>query len=141
MVKMSKIFKWDTDLSVNFDKIDEQHKEFINRLNRLINALALDKGEEEVGEAIKFLDGYIKEHFGMEEHYMSLNNYQYYREHKIEHNKFVDSFQAWKKDYELVGPTKELALIIVLQMGIWLLNHFRRVDKELGVFLNANTKP
>lgn len=140
MVKMSKIFKWDSGLSVSFDEIDEQHKEFINRLNRLNAALDLNQNIEEVRDAIQFLEEYVVKHFDMEEQHMKEFRYPLYQSHRMEHKKFVDRLHAWERTYERVEPNRGYALIIALQMGFWLLNHIKKVDRELGGFLNENKK-
>ena len=67
--------KWTEDLSVGFDRIDDQHKELIERLDKFIQAMTEGKGRNEVEDVIKFLGKYVEEHFSTEETYMSKFDY------------------------------------------------------------------
>lgn len=91
--------QWTQALSVGNVEIDNQHKEFFARVNKLMDAMTERKGKEEVGNTIKFLESYVIEHFGTEERHMTKVNYPKFTQHKAEHEEFKNKFAEIKKLY------------------------------------------
>jgi len=84
---MLKRLVWDNRLKTGFDVIDMQHRELVNKINKLI--AVLEKGEDVEGvtldEIFVFLAEYVDVHFRTEEMYMDQTNYPETAEHKRAH--------------------------------------------------------
>jgi len=72
---------------LNIRMIDEQHKQFIDTLNNIVNLsnAKQDASTEKLGEVLHELEEYLKYHFSTEEMYMELAEYEDIDVHKSEH--------------------------------------------------------
>lgn len=73
---------WHQSLSVGVEFIDDQHKEWFDRAEKLFDAGKKGQAKEYVGELLEFLDSYTKKHFADEEKYMASINYPGLEEQK-----------------------------------------------------------
>lgn len=129
--------EWSPAIAVGVDIIDKQHQELFTLVNKLVAAFSSGKSKEEIGNALKFLQDYVVDHFGMEEKYMLTHKYHGYDAHKAQHTKFIDEFLGMKKTYETEGASLKLAMEVQRRVGDWLLTHIKRTDKELAEFLKG----
>ena len=127
--------QWNDALSTSVGEIDNQHKELIERINRLLAAFARSTGREEMERIVQFLTDYVVLHFGTEERYMQKFGYTNFTQHKAQHELFVRAFHrvrdrlfADKTDPQLMEDTRQLVVD-------WLVNHIKLSDRALGLFL------
>ena len=129
-------FKWDESLSVGVDFIDEQHKEWISRLNSLSEAIESRHDLHVVSKVLAFMIDYLKFHFAAEEEHMAATDYPAMAQHKLAHDEF----------------RKVVADLLALELGqgtsfntlcdfvnnfqiSWLLKHIDRVDRQFALYL------
>ncbi|MCE1246679.1 MAG: bacteriohemerythrin [Firmicutes bacterium] len=129
-------FKLTPDLMVGYPKIDEQHKELIDRINALNKAMANRAGKEEVGKIIDFLDEYVIFHFNAEEKLMEQYKYPEISFQKTEHRNLISSVKKFKKDFETQGASATLVIQTHKFLSDWLINHIKKMDAKLGAFLS-----
>ncbi len=127
--------KWDEDLSTGIDEIDNQHKEIIKRIEKINNEADESMSMKEIDEIVRFIGGYVFDHFSMEEEYMMKYKYPNYDSHKAEHMSFLKSFTFLKKMAKESGITSMIILAIQNQVVDWLVKHIKSADKEMAVFL------
>ncbi len=126
---------WTADLATGVNKIDDQHKELFRRINTLLDACHLGKGKEELGGTVKFLEDYVVDHFGEEERYMIQYGYPSYAEHKSQHLEFMGNLSTIKEKLDSDGPGLLTVVATNHLLVEWLRVHIRRLDKQLGAFL------
>lgn len=129
---------WTNDLSVGVVEIDEQHKELFARINRLFGALDASGAEAELRKLFVYLESYVVEHFGNEEHYMgayAMHGYSDAEHHKSEHRAFIRDLGEFKTDLEAGEPSAQFVEEFKKWMRNWWFLHIQRVDKGLGKFL------
>ncbi len=80
------MFKWDVKYSVGISIIDEEHRKFIDIINKAIVAREQSDNPEEIKEVLKEMTDYALTHFKTEEIYMKEFNYPEYQDHKEEHH-------------------------------------------------------
>jgi hemerythrin len=131
---------WTRDLSVGVEEIDIQHKELFEMINALDAAIKKGKAKKEIMELIGFLDGYIVNHFGTEEEYMTARGYPDYPYHKKKHEWFTEEFSGIKKRLEGGTPLVEVIGLSNNLLITWFSNHIRTTDKALGGFLAPKNK-
>ena len=129
--------EWTEDLAVGVGKIDAQHRELFNQINRLLEACNQNKGREAVGKIIDFLGEYVVNHFGSEEELMEKYNYPDYKVHKADHTQFISSFTELKARFDSDGPGPHIVIMTNRVVVGWLNSHIRNVDKLLGEFLKT----
>jgi len=130
-------FEWTTDISTGVPEIDKQHQELFKRINDLLEACQQQKGKEEVGRFLVFLEEYVIEHFNAEEKIMTGRRYPGLSAHKQEHEHFKQRIATIKKEFLEFGATIHVVLLAVRTAGDWLVSHIRKTDKALGEFLKS----
>lgn len=126
---------WDPKLAVGVRMIDSQHQELFRQVNALLEAMEQNRGRDEVGTILGFLEKYVVEHFAAEERLMAQHAYPQAAVHKQKHVDFVKVFVGLKGEFEKVGPTAGLAVKLNRTVCGWLREHIGGTDRLLGQFL------
>lgn len=125
---------WSDDYLVNFDIIDNQHKDLVRMTNDLF--IGCKKGSTAADAAfiktIRNAVEYAQTHFYTEEKYMKTSNYPEMAVHKKEHELFVAEVVNAVKKFEK-GNSEPIALARFLKN--WLFTHIAQTDKKLEPFL------
>ncbi len=127
------MISWTENLSVNIKEIDDQHKRFLELVNKLHTAVKAKKSREVEGEIIDSLIEYAFFHFTLEERYLDRSNYPHTEEHKKEHEEFVDKIIKLKKDHE--KNKLSLTIEMINFMNNWWISHVRNSDKKYEPYL------
>jgi hemerythrin len=125
---------WTPSLSVGVPMIDDQHKMWFEKADKLFEAGRNNQAKEYVGELLSFLEDYTKKHFADEERYMLSIRYPGYNEQKAAHADFIRQLAKLRADYDASGGNLLVILSanqLVLQ---WLTQHISNMDKKIGQF-------
>lgn len=129
---------WSQNLSVGVDEIDEQHKIWFEKAEKLFEAGQKRQAAGYIGELLDFLEDYTKKHFADEEKYMRSIKYPEYDAQKKAHDGFIEQLQKIKNDYKSSGGNL-LVIINANQLVIgWLTKHISSMDKKIGDYANNN---
>ena len=131
------ILEWDQSLETGHEKIDNQHRELIQRINNLLVACTHGKGKDEVGNLLKFMGAYVRFHFSEEEALQKECNYPEFREHKAEHDEFISRLRDLEEMFFNSGATLTLVIQTNQSMMNWLRNHIGKTDKKVATFLQG----
>lgn len=126
---------WDKSWSIGVDKIDNQHKELIIRINKLVTAMKEGKGKVEVLNSLDFLEEYVITHFNDEEKIQKENNYPKYETQHKDHEKFKEVLKELRKTFETTGVSALFVINVQQNMSNWCRKHIIELDKDLGDFL------
>lgn len=126
-------FNWDDKYSVGIRELDFQHKQLINILNELYEAMQNTTAQSSLGKILSELATYTKVHFATEEKYLEKYNYIGLANQVREHEKFVEKVNSFKQDFE--AGKLALSLNIASFVKDWLSNHILGSDKQYGSFL------
>jgi len=112
--------------------MDDQHKKLIEMINDFYENIVNRTNRENISKLLVEMKDYILEHFSAEENYMKKFEYDYYKEHKKEHDKFVEKVTEVEKRYN----KGELILSLDMTMFLidWLKNHIQKSDKKYSDF-------
>ncbi|NLM25621.1 MAG: hemerythrin family protein [Firmicutes bacterium] len=131
---------WTPALSVGVEMIDEQHKTWFDKAEKLFEAGRNRQAKEYIGELLEFLDSYTKKHFADEEEYMLSINYPGYEAQKKAHDSFIEKLAQLKEEYNSSGGNL-LVIINANKMVIdWLTNHISIMDRKIGEFVREQEK-
>ena len=126
-------FNWNDNLNIGILQIDAQHKNLVNIVNQLYEAMSKGQGKEIKGKIVKEMAGYTITHFGAEEKLMQQHNYPEFAQHKKEHELFI------KKVQEFNNEIQKGNMIIVSNVANflkeWLIKHIQGTDKKYAPFL------
>ncbi|HAI52295.1 bacteriohemerythrin [Candidatus Darwinibacter acetoxidans] len=128
---------WHPSLSVGIELIDEQHKEWFNRAERLFDAGKKGQAKEYIGELLEFLDSYTKKHFADEERYMRQLNYPGLEEQKKAHAAFIAQLAKLREDYDASGGSISVIINANKIVIDWLTKHISNMDRQIGEFVRS----
>ncbi|MFA6064412.1 MAG: bacteriohemerythrin [archaeon] len=125
-------FVWSEKYSVGVKEIDEQHKYFIDLLDRADELLKQKNPNSGADDIVKELEAYARKHFDTEEKFLKSINYNKILEHSIEHLKLLEKTNLLY-DGVLVGKVKLRDVVDFLED--WLDHHLLTFDKEYADFI------
>ncbi len=130
------MIEWSKKYSVNVSEIDEEHKQLIDIINKVIVARQHNNDPGEVSEILREMTDYALNHFKTEETYMLKFGYPEYESHKKEHHDFSNKTIEYCKsvdngDYEITDD-----LLEYLQQ--WLVHHIQEIDKKYADCFNKH---
>lgn len=128
---------WHPSLSVGIELIDEQHKEWFARADRLFEAGKKGQAKEYIGELLEFLDSYTRKHFADEEKYMLELGYPGYDEQKKAHTAFVAQLAKLREDYESSGGSISVIINANKMVVDWLTKHISKMDSQIGEYVRS----
>ena len=132
-------FEWTDDLLTGVRDVDEQHKEIFVRINALLDALTRQKGKEEIGGFLDFLQEYVAYHFAAEEREMTGHKYPGLPGHEKEHEEFKKRICSLKRDFNEYGASTQLILMTVRSSCEWLIGHIKKTDRAMIEFMKTRT--
>ena len=131
---MEKI-RWQKNLSVGMELIDNQHKQWISHYNDIVDSIASQQNKTQVSKTLGFLIDYTEVHFSTEEKHMAANGYPGLQEHKAKHDGLRATLANLVKEFEEEGATTQLSEAIDTFLGHWLIRHIQEVDSKFGDFV------
>jgi hemerythrin len=115
--------------------IDDQHREIIERVNRIADAVGQGNRHDAVQEMMDDLVLFTCEHFALEERLMTEHGFPDLEEHIAEHLALLQQVDNLRKALRTPSPAK--AALVSAFLTDWAELHILRSDKEIGAFLAA----
>ena len=120
--------QWNDQYSVGVKEIDDQHKLFVEVLQKLSNELISGVGGKEVvSDLMDSLGEYVDLHFNTEEFYFKKFGYEGTDEHIKAHNEFREKA---KEEISMIKNGGELTLDLINYLETWLANHIMDMDQK-----------
>lgn len=135
----AKRYEWDESWETGNQLIDSQHKEFIRRINNLLEACSLGKGRDEIFSAAQFLTEYTDKHFGDEEKLQKQYAYPDRVNHKKMHEGFKKTVKEINERLEKEGSSVALVGKINSDVAGWLINHIKKQDVKVAKHIEENS--
>lgn len=129
------LLTWSERFSVQVGQFDEEHRQLMNYINQLHDAMKSGQGKQVIGDVLNGLIQYTQNHFAAEERLMKAHGYSDYQNHKKEHNQLTMSVQDFRKEF--AAGTVPLSQTVMTFLKDWLTNHIQGMDKKYGPFLNG----
>ena len=126
--------EWETRYLLGIEEFDAHHKHLVDLLNGVYDMFVSRAADE--GELQRVLDEmteYSNYHFNLEEQWMSDVDYPKYKEHVLEHKRFIYKLYEFNKQFN--DDRASLTLEIVSFLRRWLLDHILNVDAEYGAYI------
>lgn len=127
---------FDDSLITGNKMIDTQHKELIDRINKLLILCENEKpAKREAIETLDYLADYTEFHFGEEEKLQEEIGYPAIAEHKKKHEELrqvVKDLYSMLEEQE--GPTEAFVESVNENVTKWLYNHIRGFDRSVAEF-------
>lgn len=118
----------------NVTQHDQEHQTIFTMLNKL-HDLAPGSDRGAIGKQLDALIAYVAEHFGNEEKNMQKCNYADYPQHKIEHDKLVQTCLDLQKQFH--AGAVEITQDTTVFVRDWLVNHIPTIDRRYAPTMNG----
>ncbi len=119
---------WEEKDSMDILRIDDEHKQFIDIINKAIATMEHNDNPEELREVLYGITMYAMIHFSTEETYMMEFNYPEYQAHRNEHIDFSEKTLAYCN--RVADGDSHFTNEIFESLKQWLVNHIQVTDKK-----------
>lgn len=127
---------FDEELHTGNELIDNEHKELIDRVNKLVESCENGKEKVTAVKTLDFLMDYTEFHFSDEEKLQQEVGYDKLEQHKGQHEDFkksVDELRQMLEEEE--GPTDAFVQAVNKNISQWLVNHIQSWDKAVAEYI------
>ena len=135
MAAATVLFPWSDKYQVGIGFVDTQHKQLVDIINRLHEAMATGKGKDWVGKTLEELIRYTKAHFAAEEKVLQSHSYPDFPAHHAEHERLTSVVIEFQQ--KLAKNEIGLSVGVMGFLKGWLGNHILGVDKKYAPFLKS----
>jgi hemerythrin-like metal-binding protein len=125
------------DMETGITKVDEQHKELINRINTVTSMGRESTSTEETQKTLDLLTEYVFKHFGDEEIIQRQYNYPKHNWHKEQHQIFINSLRGIEKEFAANGASPKFTLDLSKHIIKWIVVHIKNADVEFGKYYKS----
>ncbi len=126
---------FDESLVTGNEMIDTQHKELLDKINKLLDSCETGKDKLVAVKTLDYLADYTEFHFTEEEKLQAEIEYPSIEEHKKEHNKLR---QVVKELYEMLeeeeGPSNAFVEQVNKNVIEWLYRHIKGFDRSVAEY-------
>ena len=128
-------FHWTEAYSVNIAVLDQQHRQLIETVNELDQALRKGEGKAALDPVLDKLVEYALVHFAAEESLMEQHNFPGLFTHRTQHEEFRKRLAEYLEAHKAGKPGVPVSLLFFMKG--WLKEHLQKTDKLYSAFLNA----
>ena len=123
--------QWDASMSTGLEAIDAQHKQLIQWLNDLLEAMSIGKGRQELAGVLAQLGDYTRTHFGYEEECMTRYKCPVASANASAHKDFIRILGEFQAEFSRTGATSHMVVSLENELMQWLVLHIKRTDTQL----------
>lgn len=129
-------FDWNEKYSTNIAEFDADHKKIISLFNEVYDKVFqcedLEAERKLTEQTLHKLSEYIQYHFTAEEELMIKLDYPEYKEHKQEHDHYINEVNKLVVEYEQGGVALSFPTFMLLKD--WITKHIVGTDQKYGSF-------
>lgn len=128
--------EFDNSLVTGNAMIDEQHKELIGKIDKLVACCEEGGGKVEAIKMLDYLSDYTDFHFGEEEKLQEEVSYPAIEGHKAKHAEFKKAVEELHEMLvEEEGPTDAFVAAVQKNVVDWLFDHIKNMDQALAAYV------
>ena len=127
---------FDESLVTGNEMIDGQHKELIDKIDKLLVCCEEGGGKVQAIKMLDYLAEYTEFHFGEEEKLQEEVGYPGLKEHKQKHEEFKNTLRTLEEFLEeSEGPTEAFVEKVQETVVTWLFNHIKGFDRSVAEYI------
>jgi hemerythrin len=132
------IMTWDSSLDIGVDKMNDDHKEILDCMNRIYDAHRAGQTGTVITMLVSQLGQICARHFAIEERYMKSIGFPGFEDHKTLHNKLLAKFSEHAAVIRGAGGVCNDAFFGFLKF--WLASHIKGIDIQYARHAKAVAK-
>lgn len=129
------LITWNDSLTLGLPSIDQQHKQLVELLNSLHDAMVGRQGQQKLGAILDGLANYTIEHFSYEEGLLAQYQYREAATHAALHQHFKTKIAEFRE--ELSGGRIAMSTSVLAFLQGWLTSHICETDARYVRHLRA----
>ncbi len=133
---------WNESLKIGIPLLDFQHKQLLDQMDILIEALEQNKGKQELKSISIFLEMYINNHFKYEESCMDMYKCPVACINKSAHTQFRNNldtiYQAIAKSIKQNQPVTIIAIEVKSKLLDWFVEQIKSIDIKLQPYVKKS---
>jgi hemerythrin len=122
------------ELATGISEIDAHHRTLVTNMASL-DQVFLGGDLHRALDMLKFLEGYVADHFGAEERCMVSTGYPDVDEHRALHVAFAGEFARRKREFETNRSLAFLFLGLSDWLNAWMQEHVRGADTHMAEYI------
>ena len=126
------LFEWDDSYLTGIEVLDHEHKILIDDINKLHDVLIQQSERSQISKALGNIETRMRAHFALEERLMKDRNYEFFEEHKNEHEQLLDWYTEYVLQY-LDDTRASSRYSIEKTLRYWVLKHISESDKKMSL--------
>ena len=126
--------KWDDSFLIGIEELDYEHRELIKYANRLHEELAKHVEKSAIEKCLGDIHARMGAHFALEERVMKEREYEFFDEHKREHEALLDDYTEYITRF-LNSPDNSHSFPIEEILRRWIKNHILTSDKKMSLMI------
>ena len=139
---MGKYVEFDNSLVTGNAEIDEQHREWIEKIDKLLSCCEEGGGKLEAIKMLDYMAEYTDFHFDAEEKLQEEVEYPALDEHKKKHAEFRKAVgELYEMLQEEEGPSDAFVEAVRKNVVEWLYNHIKTFDISVASYINMTLEP
>ena len=127
------LIEWKDEFSVGVPDVDHEHRQLINLINGLHEAMSGENATITVLDFLGEIHTHVAAHFALEEKIMREKHYDQYQEHKQGHERLLDEISDIMDAYEDNAFFSDREFADTIEN--WFAEHFRTMDARLHKLL------
>ena len=127
------LLEWNDSLSVGFEEIDNDHKQLLEIINKLDDAITAGEEFTVVGALLDELVSYTLWHFRHEERLMQTYGDPSFFDHKQKHDALTKAAAAKQEEFQ--NGNQDIARELMPFLKNWLTEHIQGTDSLTGHYL------
>ena len=132
--------EWEARYLVGVEQFDVHHKHLVDLLNGAHEIFVSKRVQDgELQRILEDLTEYSNYHFSLEENWMVQVGFPKYKEHILEHKRFIYKLYEFNRQFK--DDRAHLTLEIVSFLRRWLLDHILNADAEYAAFIRKRPVP
>ncbi len=128
------LFMWDDSFLIGIEELDHEHKGLIDDINKLHQELTGNNDRSEIKRCLGEIYVRMEAHFALEERVMKVHEYEYFNEHKREHDDLLESFTECMMQF-LNGADISSKNPIEECLRQWVVDHITTSDKKMSLLV------
>ena len=124
------IVRWSETYETGIPRIDVQHRDLLQTINRLHECVHAGAGPEKILSTLTFLIEYAETHFREEETLMQKSDFPGLEEHRNEHQSFASKVIGFRAQLQTEGSNLHPADLILFIVG-WFSAHIMETDMQM----------
>ena len=130
----STLFEWNDSFLIGIEELDHEHKVLINDINKLHEEMVGNEVKSEIQKYLGEIYMHMQAHFALEEHVMKEHEYEFFDEHKREHEEFLEDYTECMLQF-LNGADISSKNPIEECLQQWVVDHITTSDKKMALMV------